>query len=439
MILNLISLFPLLCSQISGNTFNNLYNDNNYYPLSYSTDSTSSTYFNDTEFSSQWFVDRIELDKAWRLYKPNKTIKIAVLDQQFYLNDDIKEFLNKNKSISFVDEFKDPFIEKSTGDNQSIHGGFVAIIISAKQNNNYGIAGIVNNIELYLLTVLNGQGKFPTSANKFDYSSLINAINYCNKNNVDIINMSLHCDTPDNKVREAIENYKGLIVCASSNSAIDLDKTPNYPSGYGLDNVITVGATTSKNDVWTYSNYGKNSVDVFAPGENIPSFYLDTITAENGTSMATPIVTGLAAMYLSINTSASPSEIKNKIINSVDKYSNLTNYCKSGGIVNALNLIHEHNYTYEWISTKKHTTYCSCLEIEIQSAHIVAGGSFLNGNRYAYCLKCGGLAEMGIEVSTISSDDNYYELINGKYYVTETRYVDDVLNLSYKDYVEENY
>lgn len=355
------------------------------------------------------------------------------------MNDDIKEFVNKNKSISFVNEFKDSFIEKSTGSDSEKHGGFVASIISAKQNNNYGIAEIVNNVELYLLTVLNGQGKFPTSANKFDYTSLIKAINYCNKNNVDIINMSLHCDEYNDKVKEAIENYKGLIVCASSNSGIDLDKKPNYPSGYELDNVITVGATATNNQPRHDSNYGKNTVDVFAPGTNIPSFYFDTIMVKEGTSVATPIVTGLAAMYLSMNINASPLEIKNKLINSVDKYSNLTNYCKSGGIVNALNLIHEHNYNYEWISTKKHTTFCSCLENEIQSAHVVAGGSFLNGNRYAYCLKCGGLAEMGIEVSTINSTDNYYELINGKYYATETRYVDDVLNLSYQDFVEGNY
>lgn len=148
------------------------------------------------------------------------------------------------------------------------------------------------------------------------------------------------------------------------------------------------------------------------------------------------MVTGVAALYLSENYNISAVELKNRILNNTDKDEDLTSLCLSGGKLNAYKVVHDHNFvcSYESINTKKHKKICEC-GYSIEEAHVFASGSFIGGKRYANCLTCGGLAEMGLEIITNDSNIIEFEEINGYSFVKETCYIDDILNLSYEDYL----
>ena len=90
----------------------------------------------------------------------------------------------------------------------------------------------------------------------------------------------------DSAIFAAMYNYPGLIVCGAGNDGSNNDTTPFYPASFDLDNIISVGAIDINNNKWTYSNHGKTSVDVFAPGVDIKSTSKNnTYKVDSGTSM----------------------------------------------------------------------------------------------------------------------------------------------------------
>jgi subtilisin family serine protease len=102
----------------------------------------------------------------------------------------------------------------------------------------------------------------------------------------------LHCVAPPlwlQTLYDAISAHNNagiLFVAAAGNSAVDTDATVNYPSGYNLPNIISVGAHAQNGVVSSFSNYGATSVDLFAPGSNIVStFPPSTVSTLSGTSM----------------------------------------------------------------------------------------------------------------------------------------------------------
>jgi subtilisin family serine protease len=129
-------------------------------------------------------------------------------------------------------------------------------------------------------------------------------------------------------VKEAIvyaETKDVLLVHGAGNESLNLDNKPNYPTDQenGVEfanNFISVGATEQKYGsslVASYSNYGKNTVDVFAPGSNIYSTYPNnTYKAESGTSMAAPEVAGVAALIRSYYPKLTAAQIKKIIMDS---------------------------------------------------------------------------------------------------------------------------
>ena len=235
------------------------------------------------------------------------------------------------------------------------HGTHCSGIIAAARNNEKGMNGIADNVRIMMIRAV-------PDGDEHD-KDIANAIRYAVNNGARIISMSFGKDfSPEkNWVDDAFryaESKGVLLVHAAGNDAKNVDTADNFPNpiyinGKGrANNVITVGASGDmKNGGLTanFSNYGKSEVDVFAPGVSIYSTIPGGNTYGNasGTSMACPVVAGVAALLLEHYPNLTAQQLKFVIEKSAtapaDKVNipgteekvNLNEICKTGGIVNA--------------------------------------------------------------------------------------------------------
>lgn len=239
-----------------------------------------------------------------------------------------------------------------------LHGTHVAGIIAAARDNGIGMDGVADNVSIMTIRAV-------PDGDEHDKDIAL-GIRYAVDNGAKIINMSFGKTVSPYKkfVDDAIKyaaKKKVLIVNAAGNSHQDVDSLPTYPTSYLKNskkraaNMITVGASgpTLRNLIASFSNYGKNNVDVFAPGVGIYATLPNNKYGPlSGTSMATPVVVGLAAVLMEYYPKLSIKQVKQIIEESVTKVNDLvvkpgskgkkvpmTELCKTGGIVNAYNAI----------------------------------------------------------------------------------------------------
>jgi subtilisin family serine protease len=235
------------------------------------------------------------------------------------------------------------------------HGTGVAGLIGAVRNNGYGIDGIADNVRIMSL-------KAVPNGDEYD-KDIANAIRYAVDHGAEVINMSFgkkispHKDWVDAAFKYAASKDV-LLVQAAGNDGQDVDAKPEFPNdtyldGTTTDNVISVGASSAKvgNKLAAdFSNYGKNTVDVFAPGVKVTSIDLDAeFNTADGTSFSSPIVAGIAALILEYYPGLSARQVKQAILGSAtpltgtmvikpgtkDEKVDFTTLSKTGGIVNA--------------------------------------------------------------------------------------------------------
>ena len=240
-------------------------------------------------------------------------------------------------------------------DTDSSHGTHVSGIIGAARSNEIGIDGVADNVQIMAIrAVPNGDERDKDVAN---------AIRYAVNNGAQIINMSFGKAFSPNKsyVDEAVKyaESKGvLLVHAAGNSGENTDVASNFPNkkdekGVTASNWIEVGASSWGEDnklAASFSNYGKTNVDLFAPGVKIYSTIPNNEYASfQGTSMASPVTAGVAAMLLSYFPELKPVDLKEIMMQSVrtfdglmvtkpgtkDEKVNFSELSVSGGIVNA--------------------------------------------------------------------------------------------------------
>jgi len=244
-------------------------------------------------------------------------------------------------------------------DNESaMHGTHVAGIIGAARNNGVGMDGVADNVKLMSIRAV-------PDGDEHDKDIAL-AIRYAVDNGARVINMSFGKGfSPQKKwVDEAVKyaaSKNVLMVHAAGNDAANIDTTLNFPSAEFLDgtrpaNWMTVGASSESAEnglTASFSNYGKKEVDVFAPGVKIYSSVPGGNTYANlqGTSMAAPVVTGLAALIMSYYPQLSAVQVKNIIEKSVLQPEPLasnpgggpdvkmTELSVNGGIINAFNAV----------------------------------------------------------------------------------------------------
>ncbi|MCS4199686.1 S8 family peptidase [Salinibacter ruber] len=210
------------------------------------------------------------------------------------------------------------------------HGTHVAGIIGATRDNSIGIDGVARGVRLMSVrAVPNGDERDKDVAN---------AIRYAVDNGADVINMSFgksyspHKDVVDAAVQYA-DSMGVLMVHAAGNDGANVDSTDNFPSPYYADGGraqrwIGVGASSWEGGeklAASFSNYGAERVDVFAPGHSIYSTVPDDAYERNdGTSMAAPMVSGLAALIMAYYPSLTATDVRTIILETATPYRNRT-------------------------------------------------------------------------------------------------------------------
>jgi subtilisin family serine protease len=289
--------------------------------------------------------------------------------------EEAEEYFNKGLKFGYNTEFDPRSIvgdnyqnldEKGYGNNDvkgpdPSHGTHVSGIIAADRKNNLGIMGIADNVKIMpVRAVPNGDERD---------KDIANAIYYAVDNGANIINMSFGKDYSPNKeaVDKAVKyaESKGvLLIHAAGNDGENLDEARNFPtrklqkSKDEAKNWLEIGASSwgdNTNFVGNFSNYGKSSVDLFAPGVDIYSTTPDQkYENKNGTSMAAPVASGVAALLMSYFPDLTAEQVKDIVVKSVIKYSDaevnkpggkkgetisFTDLSITGGIVNALEAV----------------------------------------------------------------------------------------------------
>ncbi|MBT2756694.1 S8 family serine peptidase [Mesobacillus foraminis] len=244
----------------------------------------------DPGYSKQWYLKKIQAPKAWDQSKGSSSITVAVIDAGVQTSHpDLKgRIVSPYNAVTGGSTF--------TPDD---HGTHVAGTIAASINKS-GVAGVAPNVKIMPINVFSGE-----------YGStyaVIDGIYYAADHNANVINMSLGGYSYSYSLEYAIAyaRSKGVLVVAAAGN----DDTSQYTYPAALPNVIGVSATDSRDRITDFSNYG-NYIDFAAPGEDIYS----TVTGSkyqymDGTSMASPVVSGVAALILSKNPLLSPSEVE---------------------------------------------------------------------------------------------------------------------------------
>lgn len=309
----------------------------------------------DVYYSSQLHLEQstdadIDAAAAWDTTTGDRSIIVAVIDSGVYLehpdlidniwtnpneiasnglDDDNNGYIDDTNGWDFIDDDNDPNPTPAGAYNTTyvLHGTHVAGIVGATGNNARGVTGVNWEVSIMPLRIFGDNGESSTSA-------IIDAIAYAQANGADILNMSYGSYFASDLEEQAMNDAyaAGLLsIAAAGNDTVNLNTLPSYPVCY--DNVVGVAAVDETDAAAWFTNYGTDCVDLAAPGDNIFStFYFDLTSDDftepygwfSGTSMATPIVAGAAALLKSIDGSLEPNVMADILADSADSLSDDT-------------------------------------------------------------------------------------------------------------------
>jgi subtilisin family serine protease len=240
------------------------------------------------------------------------------------IDDDRNGFVDDLHGVDFANRTVDPM-------DDSGHGTHVAGIIGASGDNHRGTAGVSWKVRLMAVKFLdaNGDGNTAGAANAIDYAVASGAR---------VINASWSVSVQSQALSDAIQNaadHGVLVVAAAGNEGMPSSTSPEFPASYDLPNVISVAATDKRDRLADFSNYGRH-IDLAAPGDSIYSTVPTWLMASgyaffSGTSMATPFVSGAAALYLARYPGSTNARVRSALLRTVDRLPSLRHRTRTGG------------------------------------------------------------------------------------------------------------
>lgn len=281
----------------------------------------------------------VDAPEAWNISTGSPNVTIAIADSGIdYTHPDLAP--NVVGGHDFGSNDQDPFPQGSD------HGTHIAGIAGAVGNNDFGVAGVSWQSRLMPLKV----SRQVAGETEIMASDLADAFIYARDSGVQVVNASLGGADTMSVVRDAIDASPNvLFVVSAGNDAKDIDDpldvlplTQQFPCEHAAPNIICVAATNHRDELAaSFSNWGATSVDLAAPGASILSTTLAGATTysgpfafKSGTSMATPMVAGTAALIFGLYPGVSVAEVKNSILGSVDVLPSLAGRTVTGGRLN---------------------------------------------------------------------------------------------------------
>ena len=328
---------------------------------------------NDASFAQLWGLHNtgqtggapgadIHAPEAWTITQGNSQIVVALIDTGAdYNHPDLAQNIWSNPgeiSGNGVDDDNNGYLDDVRGwnfvtDNNNpmddhFHGTHCAGTIGAAGNNNIGVTGVNWQVKIIPL-------KFLSSSGGGMLSDAVDAVRYATHAGARLISNSWGGGGYSQSLKDAIDDAAAagiLFVAAAGNDSSDNDATPSYPASYSSANVLAVAATDHTDRIAGFSNYGRTSVHLAAPGVGIFSTFPTVATAAmtsyglptsyariSGTSMATPHVAGAAALALAQNPGLSMSELRTRLIQRTDRLAGLADLVSASGRLNVFNLV----------------------------------------------------------------------------------------------------
>ncbi len=291
----------------------------------------------------------IDVEKAWDITTGSDDVLVAVIDTGVdYTHPDLAEATYTNEAEAngkagvdddkngYVDDVHGMnFVEASKPTNLSLddhgHGSHCSGTIGARGNDGKGIVGVNWNVKILPVKFLSKDGGG-------SLEGAIKAIDYATKMKARIMSNSWGGGGESQALKEAIQraNAAGaLFIAAAGNDSANNDQNPHFPSNYNVPNVVSVAALDNKGNLASFSNYGKKTVHVAAPGVNVYSTVVGGYDSYSGTSMATPHVSGVAALIAAAEPNLTNLELKSRLVGTTRPMATMKSKVSSGGLVNA--------------------------------------------------------------------------------------------------------
>jgi len=268
------------------------------------------------------YVD-IWAPQAWKIFTGAPNFIVAVIDTGV-------EATHPDLQGNLVPGYS-PYADNFDPKDENGHGTHCAGTIGGRGDNGIGVTGVNWNVKIMPIRFLAADGSGTTA-------NAIKGIDWAVENGAKVLSNSWGGGGRSEQLYQAVlrARDKGvLFIAAAGNESNNNDAKPSYPASYEVDNVITVAASDKKEKLASFSNYGKKSVHLAAPGVDIYSTYKGgTYKSLSGTSMATPHVAGAAALVWGHRPEFNYLQVKAALLESVDRVAVYSAKTITGGRLN---------------------------------------------------------------------------------------------------------